>query len=52
MNVENKCSDDFYEYLESNTLVEIKGGTKRNRFLEIWMVSVNKRIFARTWKKM
>jgi len=51
MNLENKFSEDFYKYLEKNTLVEIKGGTKRNKYLEIWMVNVNGRIFARTWGK-
>jgi len=51
MKFENKFPDDFYEYLDNNTLVEIKGGTTRNKFLEIWMVNVKGRIFARTWEK-
>ncbi|MBL1212871.1 MAG: DUF2255 family protein [Ignavibacteriae bacterium] len=51
MNCENKFPKDFYKYLEENTLVGIKGGKKRNKYLEIWMVNVNGRIFARTWTR-
>ncbi|AVR44380.1 DUF2255 domain-containing protein [Christiangramia fulva] len=42
---------DFYSYLANNTLVEIKGGLTRPSFLKIWMVEVDKRIFARSWNK-
>ena len=41
----------FYRHLEENTLTGVKGGTARKTFLEIWMVNVNGRIFARTWNK-
>ncbi len=44
-------SKDFYEYLEKNTLVEIKGGQKRLTFLQIWMVEIDKRVFVRSWNK-
>ncbi len=43
--------DDFYEYLNNNTLTGIKGGLERESFLNIWMVEVDKRIFARSWNK-
>ena len=42
---------DFYQYLENNTLIEIKGGLERPTFLPIWMVTVDDRIFARSWNK-
>lgn len=42
---------DFYQYLEEHTLVGIKGGQTREQFLEIWMVVVGKRVFARSWNK-
>ncbi|MBS2213657.1 DUF2255 family protein [Carboxylicivirga mesophila] len=42
---------DFYEYLEANTLIEIKGGNTRETFLKIWMVQVDNRVFARSWNK-
>jgi len=42
---------DFYDHLAMHNYVEIKGGLNRNTFLEIWMVSVNKQIFARSWNK-
>ena len=44
-------SKDFYDFLNENTLVEIKGGTQRDRFLQIWMVEVDGRVFARSWNK-
>ena len=43
--------ENFYSYLRSNTLVGIKGGIERESFLEIWMVEVNNRVFARSWNK-
>ncbi len=42
---------DFYEHLISHTLTGIKGGPERETFLEIWMVEVNQRVFARSWNK-
>ena len=42
---------EFYDYLESHTLLQIKGGTERDSFLNIWMVEVEARIFARSWNK-
>ena len=51
MDLQNNFPEDFNKYLEDNTLIEIKGGTKGNKFLEIWMVNVNGRVFARTWAK-
>lgn len=46
-----KFPKEFIEYLRNNTLVEIKGGTSRETFLQIWMVSVDGRVFARSWNK-
>lgn len=46
-----KFPDDFYSYLKTNTLIEIKGGTNRETFLKIWMVEVDHRVFARSWNK-
>ena len=43
--------NDFYQYLSENTLVGIKAGNERDRFIDIWVVEVNMRIFARTWSK-
>lgn len=40
---------ELIEYLDSHTLIEIKGGVDRETFLKIWMVSVDNRIFARSW---
>lgn len=42
---------DFYEHLKRHNYTEIKGGTSRKTFLEIWVVSVEGRIFARSWNK-
>jgi hypothetical protein len=43
--------DEFYEYLRQNTLVGIKGGMTPHDFLEIWIVEVDRRIFARSWNR-
>lgn len=42
---------DFYTYLSTHTLTGIKGGPDRKTFLEIWMVEVDQRVFARSWNK-
>ncbi len=42
---------DIFAHMEAHNYVEIKGGVQRDTFLEIWMVSVNERIFARSWNK-
>lgn len=36
-------------YITHHNLTEIKAGNQRTTFLEIWMVTVNDRIFARSW---
>lgn len=42
---------DLYEYLNTHTRIEIKGGMERPAFLPIWMVNVNGRLFSRSWNK-
>lgn len=44
-------AEDFYSHLKKYNYTEIKGGIERNNFLEIWIVSVNNRVFARSWNK-
>jgi hypothetical protein len=46
-----KFPEEFIEYLCKNTLTEIKGGTQRDKFLAIWLVNVDDRVFARSWNK-
>lgn len=36
-------------YINSNNLIGIKAGFDRPNFLNIWMVVVDNRIFARSW---
>ncbi|MEH6763587.1 MAG: DUF2255 family protein [Aequorivita antarctica] len=43
--------EDFYSHLKNYNYTEIKGGSERKTFLEIWVVSVNNRVFARSWNK-
>ena len=43
--------EEFYKHLEKYNYTEIKGGINRKTFLEIWVVSVENRIFARSWNK-
>ena len=44
-------SDEFLQFLDENTLVEIKSGNHRTKFTEIWMIRIGKRVFARSWNK-
>ncbi|GAB2543134.1 DUF2255 family protein [Rufibacter soli] len=44
-------SQKSLDYLASNTLAGVKGGTDRDKFLDIWMVTVEGRVFARSWAK-
>jgi hypothetical protein len=37
------------DYIQKNTIIGIKAGHQRLEFLEIWMVVVQNRIFARSW---
>lgn len=37
------------EYIKTNNLIGIKAGSERSDFLEIWIVVVHNRIFARSW---
>ncbi|AZA76469.1 DUF2255 family protein [Chryseobacterium sp. G0186] len=41
--------DEALHYIKTNNLIGIKAGTDRPDFLEIWMVVVRDRIFARSW---
>ena len=41
--------NEAINYINSHNLVGIKAGKERETFLEIWMVTVNNRIFARSW---
>ena len=36
-------------YINTNNLIGIKAGKERETFLEIWMITINNRIFARSW---
>ena len=41
--------NEAINYINSHNLIGIKAGKERETFLEIWMVTVNNRIFARSW---
>ncbi|SKC11094.1 hypothetical protein SAMN05660477_03089 [Soonwooa buanensis] len=41
--------NDAINYINSRNLIGIKAGSDRKTFLKIWMVTVNNRIFARSW---
>ncbi|RLJ32464.1 uncharacterized protein DUF2255 [Chryseobacterium sp. 7] len=41
--------DAALDYIQNNTIIGIKAGYQRPEFLEIWMVVVQNRIFARSW---
>ncbi|SHF73052.1 DUF2255 family protein [Chryseobacterium vrystaatense] len=41
--------DKALHFINTHNITEIKAGGERTTFLEIWMVTVNDRIFARSW---
>lgn len=41
--------DETLQYINTHSIIRIKAGEERTTFLEIWMVTVNNRIFARSW---
>ncbi|ALI99036.1 DUF2255 family protein [Rufibacter tibetensis] len=47
----HQLPQDFIKYLGTQTLAGIKGGKDRDTFLDIWMVEVAGRVFARSWGK-
>ncbi len=44
-------NEEFYNFLNTHTLVGVKGGEERDSFLNIWMVKVGGRVFSRSWNK-
>lgn len=44
-----KNNEAAIQHIQSNNYTGIKAGTERDSFLEIWMVVVDNRIFARSW---
>lgn len=41
--------EEVLQYIRTHNIIEIKAGEERTTFLEIWMVIVNDRVFARSW---
>lgn len=41
--------EEVLQYINTHSIIEIKAGEERTTFLEIWMVIVNDRVFARSW---
>ena len=46
-----KFPADLVEYIAKHTLIKIRGGSKPRSFLNIWIVIVGDRLFARSWDK-
>lgn len=43
--------EELFQHLRDHTLVGIRVGPDRKEFLDIWMVAVAGRIFARSWNR-
>lgn len=41
--------NEAINYINSHNLIGIKAGKERETFLEIWMVTADNRVFARSW---
>ena len=44
--------DAFLEAIETKELIGVRGGAGGHRFLPIWMVAVDGRVFARSWSRL
>ncbi|PTT02295.1 DUF2255 domain-containing protein [Pedobacter sp. HMWF019] len=44
-----KFKTSFLDYIKTHNLTGIKAGNTRENFLNIWMVVVQDRVFARSW---
>lgn len=44
-----KFNTSAIDYIKNNNLTGVRAGKDREKFLEIWMVTVRGRIFARSW---
>ena len=44
-----KFKASVLDYVKNNNLTGVRAGKARENFLEIWMVTVQGRIFARSW---
>lgn len=44
--------DAFLEAIETKELIGVRGGAGEHRFLPIWMVAVDGRVFARSWSRL
>ncbi|MCG8440737.1 MAG: DUF2255 family protein [Caulobacterales bacterium] len=44
--------DAFLEAIETKELIGVRGGAGEHRFLPIWMVAVDRRVFARSWSRL
>jgi hypothetical protein len=42
-------TSEILDYIRTHSLCGIKAGTRRETFLDIWMVIVDDRVFARSW---
>lgn len=42
-------SQETLDYINTHNLIGIRAGEERTTFLNIWMVVVNRRVFARSW---
>lgn len=51
MKAPQESHTDLSDYLKNHSRIGIKGGRERETFLEIWMVEVDNRFFARSWNK-
>lgn len=42
-------NEKVIDFINTNNLIGLKAGKERDKFLNIWMVVVDERIFARSW---
>ncbi len=49
MSVKQRFTDDILDAIDSSKILGIRAGTEPHRFIGIWSVVVEKRVFVRSW---
>lgn len=49
MKAQQRFSDDILATIHESTILGLRAGTQPHRFIGVWAVVVNKRVFVRSW---
>jgi hypothetical protein len=49
MKAQPRFSDDILATIHQSKIIGLRAGTRPHRFIGVWVVVVNKRVFVRSW---